>query len=172
MKLTTLVLAGAAIGLAAAAQAQRIEISSESLGTVIVTPPPIPNARPGTRTARGQNGIDFGLRRRADGSLYDPLDPRQNSTGTSAVGGRSGAVAGGATAGAQDMADNDIAGTGLSGGLPPGGRYGNAPATDVDIVSVPDASSRSGAGTLPDRAATGVAGPARAGALGARRRAP
>ncbi len=84
-----------AIGLALSvgAAAQSIEISSPTLGSVVVTPPAIQGTLGGdpavaeTRNvrersvgadARRGNGVDLGVRRRSDGSLYDPLDPTQN----------------------------------------------------------------------------------------------
>jgi len=68
-----------------AASAQRIEISSDSIGTVVVTPPAMSSgsaASPSVNDAgdrnRGRSGVDLGVQRRRDGSLYDPLDPNQN----------------------------------------------------------------------------------------------
>jgi hypothetical protein len=89
-----------AIGLAfsVGAAAQTIEISSPTLGSVVVTPPAIQGTMggdPGVGAARNVrersvgedarrgNGIDLGVRRRSDGSLYDPLDPTQNPATTS-----------------------------------------------------------------------------------------
>lgn len=67
------------------ASAQRIEISSESIGTVVVTPPAVERSGNAARTAtvpRARNsqrtGVDLGIQRRRDGSLYDALDPAQN----------------------------------------------------------------------------------------------
>ena len=71
-----------ALGVAATASAQPIEISSQSIGTVVVTPPPINPTGPrpaAARAGRGNgNGVDLGIRRNRDGSLYDPLDRGQN----------------------------------------------------------------------------------------------
>ena len=82
--------------LALASTAQTIEISSPTLGTVKVRPAPIAKATPksatssarignaaasGARTvnaAPSSRGVVLGIRRNRDGSLYDPLDPRQN----------------------------------------------------------------------------------------------
>ncbi len=66
--------------LACAAGAQTIEISSPSIGTVTVRPQPI-GKQPAQRAARSDErnaGVDLGIRRNRDGSLYDALDPRQN----------------------------------------------------------------------------------------------
>ena len=72
---------GATLGMVPTAAAQRIEITSQSIGTVVMTPPPInPNGPAPAATAptgRG-NGVDLGIRRNRDGSLYDALDPAQN----------------------------------------------------------------------------------------------
>jgi hypothetical protein len=73
---------------AGVAIAQTIEISSPSIGTVKVRPEPIAKARTpqGTvRTAPARAGVDFGLRRNRDGSLYDALDPRQNPAAASTL---------------------------------------------------------------------------------------
>ena len=86
---TWIVIALAAVS--SAASAQRIEISSDSIGTVVVTPPamssgsavsPIVNDA-GNRN-RGRTGVDLGVQRRRDGSLYDPLDPNQNPAAATA----------------------------------------------------------------------------------------
>ena len=72
---------GATFGIVPTATAQRMEITSQSIGTVVMTPPPInPNGPAPAATAptgRG-NGVDLGIRRNRDGSLYDALDPAQN----------------------------------------------------------------------------------------------
>lgn len=87
-----------ALALTSAAAAQQIEISSPSIGTVVVTPRTIPDTAPRTVTranGRGRTGVDLGIRRRADGSLYDPLDPAQNpaaATGASDVDANPGAA--------------------------------------------------------------------------------
>jgi hypothetical protein len=79
---------------AAGAGAQRIEISSESLGSVVVEPiggtagaPTVPAPASRTSGERG-TGVDLGIRRNADGTLYDALDPNQNpAAAPGAVGG-------------------------------------------------------------------------------------
>jgi hypothetical protein len=73
---------------AGGATAQTIEITSPSIGTVKVRPEPISKARTqqgAVRTAPASAGVDFGLRRNRDGSLYDALDPRQNPAAASAL---------------------------------------------------------------------------------------
>ncbi len=130
MKRTARLLAtGLALGMAGTAVAQRIEISSESLGTVVVTPRPI--SGPGSDAGKGRisNGVDFGLHRRPDGSLYDPLAPRQNAaTGRAEPAGVQASAT--ATAGS-GVAAGDTDRAQPPGGLPPGGPYGNATAPAV-----------------------------------------
>ncbi|MEO5700176.1 MAG: hypothetical protein ABIS17_04790 [Casimicrobiaceae bacterium] len=140
MPFTRLAFAAALLGLTMNAQAQRIEISSQSLGTVVVTPAPISGSASTGRQAgtspRARNGVDFGLRRNPDGSLYDPLDPRQNppAATTPTTGNRT------AGAGAQ-LADNDVDLRDAGGGIAPSSRYGYASpesaGAPVDIVDVP-----------------------------------
>lgn len=104
--LGSLILAAAAFAITGSVAAQRIEISSPSIGTVVVTPPATGDAatRTGARTtnARGRSGVDLGIQRRADGSLYDPLDPSQNAAAATASTTASprGSTAGGPAAGA------------------------------------------------------------------------
>ena len=76
------------MGSAACAMAQTIEISSDSIGTMVVAPSPNSTSstvRRGTREATvsrtltsGQNGVDLGIQRNPDGTLFDALDPRKN----------------------------------------------------------------------------------------------
>ena len=88
--LSRLTLTAVSLAMAGTVAAQRIEISSPSLGTVVVTPTAV-NDR-GTRSVARTNaprrtGVDLGIKRRADGSLYDALDPAQNpaaATGSTA----------------------------------------------------------------------------------------
>jgi len=62
--------------------AQNIEITSPSVGTVVVTPPPINGASAQGNLTAGRTGVDLGVQRRPDGSLYDPLAPAQNPAQT------------------------------------------------------------------------------------------
>jgi len=136
-----------ALGCSVGAAAQTIEISSASLGTIVVTPPPI-NAKGGsspatvprsararavTATGAGRTGVDLGVRRRHDGTLYDPLDPAQNpaaATVNVAPSAGDARVAGsGLTAGSPGGDVGNPGALGNQGGAPAGGPYGNVAVT-------------------------------------------
>ncbi|HZQ62436.1 MAG TPA: hypothetical protein VFC24_13860 [Casimicrobiaceae bacterium] len=131
-----LALAALALAMTGAAAAQRIEISSPSIGTVVVTPPVINDnaTRTGARaSARGRTGVDLGVKRRADGSLYDPLDPNQNPAAATASTTANGPNAGAAPSAAAPAANANMNAAGgalpgtagaANGGVP----FGNAPA--------------------------------------------
>lgn len=148
-RITIVVGLAAAIGALAPATAQRIEISSESLGTVVVTPAPIAGTAPTQVRIPAQSGIDLGLRRNPDGSLRDPLAQPAGRAATAADRTRSDArtraQGAGAATGSMDRTngqatvDANASGQVEPGGLPPGGRYGSA-------ASAPSAGFGGGAG--------------------------
>ncbi|MEP7209115.1 MAG: hypothetical protein ABI920_19445 [Casimicrobiaceae bacterium] len=141
MPITRLALATALAGLAVTAHAQRIEISSPSLGTVVVTPAPISGSAASGRQVAGApragNGVDLGLRRNPDGSLYDSLDPRQHPAATTTASPRNRT----AGVGVAQFAASDVDRRDAAGGIAPSGRYGYASpesaGATVEIVNVP-----------------------------------
>ncbi len=119
MKQTQLKLLAVAVtmGSAACAMAQSIELSSQSIGTVIVSPGAgvTPSSIPARNSAvvrtvpSDRTGVDLGIRRNLDGTLYDALDPRQNPAAAT------GSIPGGSNAGntgAQGFVGTMIAPTG------------------------------------------------------------
>ncbi|MDQ6621421.1 MAG: hypothetical protein M3Z31_17305 [Pseudomonadota bacterium] len=171
-------LIAAGIALQTTAAAQRMEISSESIGTVVVTPSAI-GAGSQRNTARvnpvgtGQrSGVDLGIVRRKDGTLYDALDPAQNPAAASAASpnaGNGSTPAGRAPQSA--AAPVDAASGGLGSGdagvsnpssVPPGAAVGGATGSNAASSGAGDVSSNGGSNVTGSNGAlnSGIAPPA------------